>query len=64
MIRISKRSGALKQFVSKGLGPNDDITLFEYTKNSKESGQALVGIELGKAEDYLGLVERMHENME
>ena len=62
IIKFPQRSGALKQFVSKVLGPNDDITLFEYTKkNSKESGPALVGIELGKAEDYLGLVERMQK---
>ena len=62
IIKFPQRSGALKQFVSKVLSPNDDITLFEYTKkNSKESGPALVGIELGKAEDYLGLVERMQK---
>ena len=62
IIKFPQRSGALKQFVSKVLGPNDDITLFEYTKkNSKESGPALVGIELGKSEDYKGLVERMQK---
>lgn len=32
IIKFPQRSGALKQFVSKVLGPNDDITLFEYTK--------------------------------
>jgi threonine dehydratase len=62
MIRFPQRSGALKEFVNKVLGPDDDITLFEYTKkNSKESGPALVGVELKSREDYLGLVERMHK---
>jgi threonine dehydratase len=60
MIKFPQRSGALKQFVNKVLGPDDDITLFEYTKkNSKESGPALVGIELKNKEDYDGLLDRM-----
>jgi threonine dehydratase len=42
------------------LGPNDDITLFEYVKrNNRETGEALVGIELGSAADLDGLLERM-----
>ena len=42
------------------LGPNDDITLFEYVKrNNRETGAALVGVELGSAEDYDGLLTRM-----
>ncbi|MCB9033383.1 MAG: threonine ammonia-lyase IlvA [Chitinophagales bacterium] len=60
IIKFPQRSGALKQFVNKVLGPNDDITLFEYTKkNTKESGPALVGVELKNKEDYNGLVDRM-----
>lgn len=60
IIKFPQRSGALKQFVNKVLGPQDDITLFEYTKkNSKESGPALVGIELKSREDYNGLISRM-----
>ncbi|MMZ67848.1 threonine dehydratase [compost metagenome] len=42
------------------LGPNDDITRFEYTKkHNKENGPALVGIELSDKQDYQALVERM-----
>jgi threonine dehydratase len=60
MIKFPQRSGALKQFVNKVLGPDDDITLFEYTKkNTKESGPALVGIELKNKDDYDGLLDRM-----
>jgi threonine dehydratase len=60
IIKFPQRAGALKQFVSKVLSANEDITLFEYTKkNSKESGPALVGIELKNKEDYEPLIKRM-----
>jgi threonine dehydratase len=62
MITFPQRSGALKEFVNKVLGPDDDITLFEYTKkNTKESGPALVGIELKQQEDYQPLLNRMQK---
>jgi len=60
IIKFPQRSGALKEFVNKVLGHDDDITLFEYTKkNSKESGPALVGIELKQPEDFQPLLDRM-----
>jgi threonine dehydratase len=63
IVSFPQRSGALRQFLTEVLGPNDDITTFEYTKkNSKESGPALVGIELGQRNDYVGLLERMTAN--
>ncbi|MEO4054000.1 threonine ammonia-lyase IlvA [Solibacillus sp. CAU 1738] len=63
IVNFPQRSGALRQFLSEVLGPNDDITTFEYTKkNNKESGPALVGIEVTNREDYPGLLARMREN--
>jgi threonine dehydratase len=63
IVSFPQRSGALRQFLTSVLGPNDDITTFEYTKkNNKESGPALVGIELGCRQDYEGLLERMTAN--
>jgi threonine dehydratase len=60
IIKFPQRSGALRMFVNKVLGENDDITLFEYTKkNSKESGPALVGIEQKTRADYEALLLRM-----
>ncbi len=60
IIKFPQRAGALKQFVTKVLSENEDITLFEYTKkNSKESGPALVGIELKSKENYAPLIKRM-----
>jgi threonine dehydratase len=42
------------------LGPGDDITLFEYVKrNNRDTGEALVGVELSSAADLEGLLERM-----
>lgn len=63
IIRFPQRSGALRDFVDKVLGPDDDITHFEYhKKTSREKGPALVAIELQKTEDFDGLVERMKSN--
>jgi threonine dehydratase len=60
VINFPQRSGALREFLDKVLGPNDDITRFEYTKkNNKDNGPALVGIELATKEDYDPLIERM-----
>lgn len=53
LIRFAQRPGALKEFVNFVLGPNDDITRFEYMqKHNKETGPALVGIELQSRADY------------
>lgn len=60
IVRFPQRPGALKLFVNEVLGPFDDITRFEFIKKTqRESGPALVGIELKDPKDYKGLVERM-----
>lgn len=62
LINFPQRAGALREFLEKALGPNDDIARFEYTKKSdKENGPALVGIELTSQEDYEPLIARMDE---
>ncbi|MBP6398233.1 MAG: threonine ammonia-lyase IlvA [Saprospiraceae bacterium] len=46
LIRFPQRAGALKEFLDV-LGPGDDITHFQYTKkNNRDTGPALVGLEL------------------
>jgi threonine dehydratase len=63
LIRFAQRPGALKDFVNKVLGPNDDITRFEYIqKHNKEAGPALVGLELKSREDYDILLKKMKQN--
>jgi len=60
MIDFPQRAGALKEFVTEILGPNDDITHFEFSKKSyRTNAPAVVGIKLKKAEDFPLLVERM-----
>jgi threonine dehydratase len=60
LVDFPQEPGALRRFLDTVLGPNDDITLFEYVKrNNRETGEALVGVELGSAADFDGLLERM-----
>jgi threonine dehydratase len=60
LIRFAQRPGALKEFVNLVLGPNDDITRFEYMqKHNKETGPALVGIELKSKADYEALMQNL-----
>ena len=60
LIDFPQRSGALKQFVTQILGPNNDITHFEFSKKHfQNSASAVVGIELKEAGDLSILVERM-----
>ncbi|WP_411333192.1 threonine ammonia-lyase IlvA [Metabacillus indicus] len=61
IVNFPQRAGALREFLDEVLGPDDDISRFEYTKkNNRDSGPAFVGIELKKREDYSGLIERMN----
>ncbi|WP_088655394.1 threonine ammonia-lyase IlvA [Geofilum rhodophaeum] len=63
IVRFPQRSGALKEFVNEILGPDDDITHFEYTKkNSRDTGPALVGIETKSLADRDAMVQRMTEH--
>ena len=60
LVNFAQRPGALKEFVNYVLGPNDDITRFEYMhKTNKEKGPALIGIELKYRKDYVQLMEKM-----
>jgi threonine dehydratase len=50
----------LRRFLDEILGPDDDITLFEYVKrNNRETGPALVGIEIGDRAELPALLARM-----
>jgi threonine dehydratase len=60
LVDFPQEPGALRRFLDEVLGPDDDITLFEYTKRSnRETGPALVGIELARPDDLPALLERM-----
>lgn len=60
LVNFAQRPGALKEFVNEVMGPSDDITRFEYMqKTNKESGPALIGIELKSPEDYELLLQNL-----
>lgn len=62
IVRFVQRPGALKEFVNDILGPNDDIVRFEFMqKHNKESGPALIGIEVKSRGDFDKLIARMNE---
>src|SRR6478672_2328318 len=61
LIRFAQRPGALKEFVNHVLGPDDDIVRFEYIqKHNKETGPALVGVELKSKQDYQFLLDNLN----
>lgn len=60
IIKFPQRAGALREFVADILGPDDDITHFEYTKKSnRDNGSAVVGLELKSSEDLEPLIAKM-----
>ena len=63
LVEFPQEPGQLRRFLNEILGPEDDITLFEYTKRSnRETGPALVGLELGEPAGLEPLLERMAES--
>ncbi len=60
IVKFPQRAGALREFVADILGPDDDITHFEYTKKTnRENGAAVVGLELKSPNDLQPLISRM-----
>ena len=62
ILNFPQRAGALREFLNDILGPDDDITHFEYSKkNNREKGPALIGIELKQSDDLPGLLQRLND---
>lgn len=63
ILQFPQRPGALKQFVSEIMGKTDDITYFQFSKKTnRESGPAVIGIEVKEKSDFDALRTRMDEN--
>ena len=63
MIQFPQRPGALKEFVNNILGPDDDITYFQFAKKtSREMGSVVVGLELKNKKDILAIKMNMTKN--
>ena len=61
MIQFPQRPGALKEFVNDILGPDDDITYFQFAKkNSREVGSVVVGLELKNPNDIHAIKNNMN----
>ena len=62
LVTFPQKPGALRAFLEHTLAEAEDIVLFEYTKkNNRETGPALVGVELGNPSDYPFLLQRIEE---
>jgi threonine dehydratase len=62
VINFPQRPGALKEFVSEVLGPDDDITRFEYTKKiNRGTGPVMLGILLKQKNDLPALLSRIEQ---
>jgi threonine dehydratase len=60
LVNFSQEPGALRRFLDEVLAEGEDIVLFEYVKkNNRETGPALVGIELESATELPGLLRRL-----
>lgn len=60
LVNFPQEPGQLRHFLNDILGPEDDITYFEYLKrNNRETGTAMVGVELSQARDIEPLLDRM-----
>ncbi len=60
LVNFPQKPGQLRVFLEDVLGPDDDISQFEYLKrNNRETGAALVGLELRNAGDLDALLQRM-----
>ncbi len=60
LVEFPQEPGALRRFLDEVLGPDDDIVLFEYVKrDNRETGAALVGVEISERDAYEPLWKRM-----
>jgi threonine dehydratase len=63
IVEFPQEPGALRRFLDDVLGPDDDITLFEYVKRTnREVGPALVGIELSSPGELPRLLASMADS--
>ncbi len=60
LVSFPQEPGALRGFLDRVLAEGEDIVVFDYIKKSnRETGPALIGIDLDRAEGIGGLLERM-----
>lgn len=60
VVSFTQKPGELRRFVTKVLGPTDDISRFEYMqKNNRETGAVLIGITVRNPNDIYEVEKQM-----
>ena len=60
LVNFPQKSGAVLSFIRDVIGPTDDLVYIQYIKKTnKESGPALIGIEVAAKGDLDVLIQRM-----
>ena len=63
LVNFPQKSGAVLTFIRDVIGPKDDLVYIQYIKKTnKESGPALIGIEVSEKEEFKELIKRMEEH--
>ena len=63
IVNFPQKSGAVVSFINNVIGPSDDLVHIQYIKKTnKNSGPALIGIELARKEDFEPLIKRMEDH--
>ena len=63
IVNFPQKSGAVVSFINNVIGPSDDLVHIQYIKKTnKNSGPALIGIELANKEDFEPLIKRMNDH--
>ncbi len=62
IVNFPQKSGAVLSFIQDVIGPKDDLVYIQYIKKTnKESGPALIGIEVSEKDGLKDLIKRMED---
>ena len=64
IVNFPRRAGSFKDFVNSILGPNDEISFFEYNskKTSGDTVPGMVGVELMQKDDLKQIIKKLDAN--
>lgn len=64
IVNFPRRAGSFKDFVNKILGPNDEISFFEYSskKTSGDTVPGMIGVELQNKEDLQSIIKNLNKH--
>ena len=63
LVNFPQKSGAVLTFIRDVIGPKDDLVYIQYIKKTnKESGPALIGIEVSEKDGFKELIKRMEDH--